>query len=609
MRKLLLILAIFCAPLAHAAGTCANFVATVCPASVTTGVTAFYFIDYVGGLDTNSGASESLPFQHLPCGVNATNSAAAACTSASGTGWILKGGVTVDFHSWPANVPFGGTSSNPTYIGPDPGWFTGASWTRPIFSGGGSSGYNSNSGTMLGDSAHNAIWITIDNIEFTGLWWSGTNCQTSAAFCNYVAWHVAGFNVGGSTADGWEVKNTYSHNITHGTWPASNDPANTSAIFWIPRAANSSFHDNYMDNSDGGADCCWAVYAGNIYNNWFNDFDNIVFNASSSNNDNGTLFLFHDNTIAQMVTTFFPNNGSEPHGNCIHVFGTLTSAYKELIYNNFVNCMDFSGQPTWGNAESFLWEEDAAVGYYFNNVQVNEYQGNGYNIGNFSGGAQGGTLTLFQNTNECGLDPASPKGTVNDPGNLCVNVKVATSTTAVTQLNDVGFSSNFFGGKSVFLPTGWAGTFTSSPNVSKTCGGVTDTIFGGTMFCTPIGTGNGTGNLNISQTYAFAPLDATAAASLGTAANPISTCTTISGINAAAGTACLSDTTLGVAPNATAHTVSFPARTPIVRPTGASQWRMGAYEFQNLSGPGAPAAPWFAKAIVSQVLSNLGFGN
>lgn len=584
-----------------AQGSCSNFAAGSCPASVPAGVTKFYFFDYVGGSDSANGTSESTPWQHMPSCQNAT-STSAAHTPSTGEGWIFKGGVTVDYHCWPANVPWGGSSGTPDYMGPDPGWFTSGSWARPIFSGGGSAGYNSNSGTMLGDSTHNAIYITIDNIEFTGLYWSGTNCQSSAAYCNYVAWHVAGFNVGGSSADGWEIKNIYAHNITHSAYPTSNDPSNTSAIFWIPRAANSSFHNNYLDNSDGGADCCWGVYAGNIYQNYFNDFDNIVFQASSSNNDNASPFLLHDNTINQMVTTFYPNNGSEPHGNCIHVFGTLTSSYKQLIYNNRVNCMDYSGQPTWGNAESFLWEEDGSVGYYFNNVNTNEYQGNGYNIGNFSGGSQGGTLTTFQNTNECGLDPNSPKGTSNDPGNLCVNVKVSTSTTALAEYNDVGFSSNYYGGAGVFLPSGWAGTFTSSPRVSKTCGGIATTTFGGTYFCVPIGVGNGTGNLNISQTYPFAPLDTTAASLIGTAANLISTCTAISAINSAAGTACLSDTTLGVSAVVSGHTVSFPARTPIAHATGVGQWEIGAYE-ESAASQAAPATCSPAFGIAPQTVT------
>lgn len=657
MKRLLLIIAalvVLTASASAAGGSCSAFVAGVCSASVPTGVTSFYFIDYVGGSDANAGNSEAAAWQHMPSCANVTGGSVAALhTPTTGEGWIFKGGVTVDFHCWPANLPWGGASSTPDYVGPDLGWFTGGSWARPIFSGGGSTGYNSNSGTMLGDATHNASWITIDNIEFTGLWWSGTNCQTSAAFCNYVAWHVAGFNVGGSTADGWEIKNIYAHNITHGTWPASNDPSNTSAIFWIPRAPNSSFHNNKVVNTDGSADCCWAIYAGNIYQNYFDGFDNIVFNASSSNNDNGTFFTFHDNTINAMVTTFYPNvsgaawqathvyalqtgitpvnnntgskgfqvitagtsggtepvwnslcstsgatctdgtvvwenmgpAGAEPHGNCIHVFGTLTSAFKQLIYNNRVNCMDSSGQPTHGNAESVLTEEDGSVVYIFNEVDTNEYQGNGYNIGNFSGGAQGGTINIFDSTAECGLDPSSPNGTANDPGHLCFNVKGATSTTAIVANNNVGFSSNFQGGASVSLPGSWAGTFTSAPRVSKTCGGVPDTIFGGTMFCAP------TATLNISEAAPFGPQNSTDSALIGTSTAQSAFCTTISGINAAAGTACLSDTTLGVTLGAN-NTIVWPARTPIVRPTGGSPWEMGAYEFQ--AGNPTAATPTFS---------------
>jgi len=569
IRLALLILAvgIIIPRLASASGgSCAAFASGACPASIPSGVTSFYFIDYAGGSDSNAGTSESSPWQHMPTCANAT-STAASHTPGSGEGWILKGGVTVDYHCWPANLPWGGASGAPDYMGPDPGWYTGSSWTRPIFNGGGSSVYNSNSSALMNDNAHSASHLVLDNIEFTGLYFSGTNCANSNNACAYVAVNM-GLGVGSSTEVGWEFKNLYAHNVTHTAYPTSNDPGNEGALFWMPRDAGSSFHDGYIDNSDGGADCCRGVYTGNIYRNYFSGLANVVFNPSSPNNDE-TIFLFHDNTMRNIATTFYPDNGSEPHGNCIHVFGNMPSSFNELIYNNRIDCTNL-------NAENLEVEEDSATVYYFNNVNTNMYQPNGYDTSSFSGAGQGGTYYYFQNTEECGVDPSA--------GYICVGLRNAPT---VFDYNNFGVSSNSSGGPAVLNHSGWSGSFTSIPNNSKTCGGIATTNFGGTLICAPIGSGNGTGNLNFTETYPFAPLDSTAAATIGTASNLISLCSTISGINAAAGSACLSDTTLGVTYNTADHTVSWPARTPVARPTSGA-WQIGAYQFANGVAPQAP---------------------
>ena len=586
MRKILFILLCLCAIPAFGQGTCSNFVGGSCPANIPAGTTAFYFIDYVGGSDTANGTSESTPWQHFPTCNNAT-STAAAHTPGAGEGWILKGGVTVDFHCWPMVIPWGGTSGHSDYIGYDPGWFTGGAWARPIISGGGSSGYNSTVFSLMVDnatnavvgSAHKASYVVWDNLEFTGLFFNttaGGNCLGMWQDCGY----IGSYGQDGNTDVGWEFRYSYVHNITHtGTY----DPGGLEggAVIWLPPDAATSAHDNYFDNSDGGDDCCQAVFAAVVYRNYFNGFDNDIYNRVNSLTGE-TIFLFHDNTIFENVKTFGTNG---IHPNCVHLFGNQT--YTEIIYNNWINCAEKgTSNPSTGESETLEVEEDFATTYIFNNILSNEYQPNGINIGDFSGTGHGGTLHIFQNTYECGMDPNNPPwgGIANeDPGFPCLVFKNDNSgnpsTGTATENNDFGISDNFFGAKAITFPTPNSWTFTSSPNTSTTCQGVTTTNFGGTLICTPLGNGNGTGNLNINETYPFAPLDSTAAATLGTASSTAvkAFCTTISGINAAAGTACLSDTTAGVAANVTNHTVSL-ARTPIVRPTGGANWRIGAYE-------------------------------
>ena len=583
MKRLLIFILAFAAPL-FGQGTCANFVATS-SAAVPSGVTHFYFIDYVGGSDGNSGASEAAAFQHIPCGANATSNAAAACTSASGTGWIFKGGVTVAFASWPANVPFGGTLANPTYIGPDPGWFTGGSWTRPIFSGGGASlNADAIGGSLLTDSTHHASHFVLDNIEFTGFFWSSsTNCSVQSGTCGYVSTFQA---LTASTDTAWEFKNLYAHNITHAPPAGSVQDQAPYGLFWMPRDPLSSFHDGVIDNSDGGNDCCGAVTTGNIYNSYFTALNNAIYNPSTAT-ESETIFLAHDFTIGHVVNTF-QNFGNPPHGNCVHLFGTNPSTFKELIYNAYINCDST-------DAETFEMEEDAATMYAFNLVVTNEAQPNGFDTSAFT--TLGGTYYYFNITEECGLEPT--------PQYPCFHLR---NQPTVTVLNMFGIGTNN-PGPSVFpappYPNGgYSGTYSAAPTVSKLCAGVTTTNFGGTLICAPIGSGNGTGNLNITQTYPFAPLDATAAATIGTASSTTvkSLCTTISGINAAAGTACLSDTTLGVSYNTSNHTVSSPARTPILRPTGSANWQIGAYE-QGSTTQASPATCSPTSGVVPQTVT------
>jgi hypothetical protein len=292
------------------------------------------------------------------------------------------------------------------------------------------------------------------------------------------------------------------------------------------------------------------------YNNYIAYLDNAEF---------GEINLFHDNVIANMVP---PSNSV--HGNCIHLFGSAN--ITEIIYNNYVTCLN-TGTPD----EMFLIEETGgATVYAFNNVMTKDGHGSGFEIKN------GNTNYLFQNTQECGPD--------SSPASTCTQLS---GNPMVTLRNNLGITSN--SNNNTVTESGFSGTLTASVMASKTCSGGAQNLYGGTQICGPIGSGNGTGNLNRNQTYPFAPLDSTAAATVGTAANSISLCTEVSQINAEAGTACLKDTTLGVAYNTSSHTVSYPARTPIVHATSGN-WQIGAYE--SGSGAAQPNPPAGLAAMV-----------
>src|SRR6202453_2001918 len=293
MRKLVYLLPLLALSLpAWGQGNCSAFAAGSCPANVPSGVTQFYFIDGASGSDSNSGTTESAPFLHLPGCANATGNAAAVFGSTTGTGWILKGGTTQSSGCYPAQLPYGGTSGAKNYIGYDPGW-PASGWTRPILNGGGSSGYDATTQGLLSDATHQSSHLVIDDLEISGLYWGGMCSSSSSVACTYVA--MNNFSSTGHEAD-WEVRDLYVHNITNcNNSSTCNDPAGNSGIIWAPNAQSegsggtSSTHDSYFDNTDGSANCCRALQASNIYNNFVTGFYNFYDNDVLTDHDNYTV--------------------------------------------------------------------------------------------------------------------------------------------------------------------------------------------------------------------------------------------------------------------------------------------------------------------------------
>lgn len=555
-KSLCLAFIIAASSLVMAQGTCANFVGGTCPAAVPSGVTHFYFIDYVSGSDSNTGASETAAFQHLPCSANATSNAAAACTSASGTGWILKGGVTLDYHSWPANVPYGGTSAAPTYLGVDPGWYTGSSWARPIFSGGGSSGYDASTQGLLTDYSHHTSYFVLDNIEFTGLYWTSTSGNSSPyafIYAGSYSW-LADSN--------WEAKNLYVHGWSHAA--GAYDPAGYQRLISLPQggttySALSSVHDSVFDGSDSSQDCCGAIYAGHVYNNYIQYLVD-AFNSPLVTNG---LILFHDNTVHHEVLS-----STGVHENCfqVYAYNGVQSGGSAIAYNNYLDCKDIGT-----SAEGLFFETIGATNYAFNNM-VLFGQPAGVSLGGWSATTASNTFYVFNNSVQAYNAAGTSTNTCFTPnfntvtfmsGNFCVTNNGNAASFVVYQQQS-GYSTTFVG-----------------PTFSITCNGGAQTNLGMSQICAPIGTGNGTGNLNQTETYPFAPLDSTASGTVGTGPNNSTYCPALSSLYSGAGTACLSDTTLGVSYNTLTHTVSYPARTAIARPTGGSAWQNGAYQYAS----------------------------
>src|SRR2546427_5305906 len=90
---------------------------------------ATYYIDFSAGSDSNSGTSTSTSWKRHPYMQGFTGS----YSHSSGDRFIFKGGV-----SWPnacfnITVNNGGATGNPDYYGVDTNYYSGASWSRPIW--------------------------------------------------------------------------------------------------------------------------------------------------------------------------------------------------------------------------------------------------------------------------------------------------------------------------------------------------------------------------------------------------------------------------------------------------------------------------------------------
>ncbi len=149
--------------------------------------TTCYYIDFTGGADSNDGLTTSTPWKHAPGMTGSTGNPAAidpfgggACDSGCDyhdDAFVFKGGVTWPRASLPWVLRLYGTSGHPVYYGPDPAWYTGAAWSKPIFDMGGSAaGPWCSWVVILGGGSPGATYVIFDKPEFTGFYWDAT-CQ------------------------------------------------------------------------------------------------------------------------------------------------------------------------------------------------------------------------------------------------------------------------------------------------------------------------------------------------------------------------------------------------------------------------------------------------
>ncbi len=565
-------------------GTCpsgANYLNTASNSLVTLaslGVTSCYYIAANGNDSTNGGKSEAAPWLHAPfmpnCSGNcATLQSAMSGTAAAGLGFIFRGGDTWHLGNSGASPYVGGTwefnsnpypsgtSTNPIYIGVDPGWYSGSSWARPILNGDNplcnsslvngstcfqdttnwweqyyvsSCPYQVGSTNNFFDTSARAYYI-LDNFEMTGQCLSHTGQPYGEDV--YVNYH----QVNGTM----KFLNLYIHGWTHLQFVGNVMSSNcATGVCWNQWAITGSPYSSTIPPEvmryvvvDGADSDPVALGAGGAaYDVAFCAF------RYTSNSMPGWMHAYHDN-----LYEYFFENG---HGNVLENIGEWNG--NNAFYNNVFRHLETSGGTNgWGVN---IGPQPGYTDYVFNNLIYDEGAMNFvFGIGSGEGnGANVGQVNVFNNTMEHSgaiFVTCQPSSVYTDP---------------------VAFVNNHF---ITDNSTAW-----NSNCTSQITNNVTNLVM---THSTATADGYTT-----SETYPYSPTSGSSP-TVGAGTNETSSyCATLLASSdpliQAAGTACESGTTIACTYITSNHTMSCPAQTPVARPASSPpNWDSGAYQFAS----------------------------
>jgi hypothetical protein len=197
-----------------------------------------YYVDYVGGADTNGGTSQAAPWKHAP-GMTGASGNAAAYTPAGGDIFIFKGGVT-----WSASYPwtFKGGSGNVVTYTTDHSWFIGSGYTQPTFDAG-------HSGAQMA-SMSGGGYIALNDLNFVNC---GTPQVANSIKCIQFT-NVHDVTITNSTfaTESWiGIYFVFSSagSYSNFTWTGNNFSHASGAIWMATAAANTTVH-NVIYNSN-----------------------------------------------------------------------------------------------------------------------------------------------------------------------------------------------------------------------------------------------------------------------------------------------------------------------------------------------------------------------
>lgn len=374
-----------------------------------------FYIDPVGGSNANNGTSTGTAWRSHP--YMQTNS---TCTGGTGTsfgGWthhagdqyLFKGGTTFPAACFQMAISLGGTSSAIDYYGVSLSYFSGGSFTRPIF--------DMANTTPTGNSPIKvrAQWITFDNIELKRyLIVSGIGeCAD------------ANMDLGTSASGNITVKNMFIHDWTITALVTGSTTHGTGSI--CQNGDSGPINIDTVTMSDSATTA--VVPFGACFRNL-----NEIKNSDCEHVGEGEVGIFgpiHDNTFANIN-----GNAQFAHDN-----GTHTNVLESLllgggpIYNNLVH----------DNTSGVTFElcNDSVV---FNNDMWNNSNSTILLDNNCVGGTSSTLAQIYNNTSDVSNGNYAFRIAVNSgavPGllNLQNNHWITNGTTPATCFNTTGCGS------------------------------------------------------------------------------------------------------------------------------------------------------------------------
>jgi hypothetical protein len=306
---------------------------------------ATYYVDYVGGSDSNNGTATGTPWKLAPGMVGF----AASYSHVAGDKFIFKGGV-----SWPRacfqwNVSNSGSGASWDYYGADKTYFTGGAWSRPKFDAQ-NQGNSFMIMTLTGDK------VFLDNLEFLNMA-GGTPYGGMAIDCT-------------PSPNGQVFSNLYMHSWTRGT--ATGDGAHGGIYFEVGAVSTENLTNVLIayctiDNFDGGADSGVCLrYPGQVDHCKLGNAPELILHGGWS---------IHDSELYNVTQSWLGDSAQHP--NTAYWDGpngdSITYGGPVYFYNNFLHDL------TRTDAISPIYVEPAFGGplpalrdcYIYNNVFTN----------------------------------------------------------------------------------------------------------------------------------------------------------------------------------------------------------------------------------------------
>lgn len=342
---------------------------------------ATYYIDFNAANDSANGTSTSTPWKRCP----GMQGFAGSYVHANGDRFIFKGGVTWPSSALPLDIPTNqGVLGNRDYYGVDTGWFTGGSWTKPIFDGEYADSYLIN----IGSRAH----IDFDRLELKRV--------TSSAKDGYgliIGNQPSQITITGCYLHGWRTTNNADG--AHGGLIMTNyGPAVETLVFIGGEIENS---ENPGVSSSGGNGVMVRMWG-------------TLKNSSFHHNSSGVLFcLDFDNcdiyNISGAAFDFYLGNKSY-HTNGVYLDAlTLNKTVAYIRNSRFRDCG--------GGANMAYLNGRFATIYCYNNVfwgEISDQRAIEIDPFDYGANTTSGTYYVFNNTGF--LEPSTPLVHVGNRG-------------------------------------------------------------------------------------------------------------------------------------------------------------------------------------------------